>query len=275
MGVVIARRFMYSARMILGIGLIVVFCLVSLPPQFSPIHIPGSDGTYSQNFQDVWVIEQSRRLAETDENWSRSKGYFLDIGAYHGSYCSNSKLLEVSLGWKGVCLEPFPSWFWGRKCSLVKKAISGSSEDGKVVSFEGEGQLRTRSSEQSPQKQSNKRKRKGGKVSLVSFKSLLEAERSPKFINFVSLDVEGAEVDALRDFPFGEYKVGIWIIEVQGFEWRHKRFKKIESILKKHGYEHVEVKHKGVDEYFVAREIYNSISKTKEWRVHPKTSFQC
>jgi hypothetical protein len=57
----------------------------------------GSDLTYSQNFQDTWVV----RLAAAN-GWVGKPGYFLDLGAFNGVYCSNSKLLEDILGWDGA-----------------------------------------------------------------------------------------------------------------------------------------------------------------------------
>ena len=65
-------------------------------------YVPGSEGTYAQNFQDWWV----RKLAEANE-WGKD-GTFLDLGAHSGLWCSNTKLLEEKLGWRGVCVEPFP-----------------------------------------------------------------------------------------------------------------------------------------------------------------------
>jgi hypothetical protein len=61
-------------------------------------HVPGSDGTYAQNYQDWWVERVARH-----NHWDASGGYFLDIGAHSGLWCSNTKLLEERLGWNGVC----------------------------------------------------------------------------------------------------------------------------------------------------------------------------
>ena len=60
-------------------------------------HRMGSDLTYSQNFQDTWVV----RLAALN-GWVGQPGFFLDLGAFNGVYCSNSKLLEDILGWDGA-----------------------------------------------------------------------------------------------------------------------------------------------------------------------------
>ena len=81
----------------------------------SLLYRPGEDGTYSQNYQDVWFLELARYNGwDTDKN-----GFFLDIGAYSGVWCSNSKLLEQELGWNGACVEPFPTDFEGIYCRAL------------------------------------------------------------------------------------------------------------------------------------------------------------
>ena len=66
----------------------------------------GSDLTYSQNYQDTWVV----RLAASN-GWV-GQGYFLDLGAFNGVYCSNSKLLEDILGWDGAFERPISALAW-------------------------------------------------------------------------------------------------------------------------------------------------------------------
>merc|ERR1719321_1298281 len=60
---------------------------------------PGQDGTYAQNYQDTWVLA----LAKYNHwpGWgsnSSGQGFFLDLGAFNGFYCSNTALLETKLG---------------------------------------------------------------------------------------------------------------------------------------------------------------------------------
>ena len=77
------------------------------------IHKPGSDGTYAQNYQDTWFL----RLAHYN-GWDtpETKGFFLDLGAYHGVWCSNTKLIETKLPhWNGACVDV--SFFFTRLIS--------------------------------------------------------------------------------------------------------------------------------------------------------------
>ena len=99
-------------------------------------YVPGSQGTYAQNYQDWWV----KKVAEHNK-WGED-GYFLDLGAHSGIWCSNTKLLEEKLGWSGVCVEPFPEngptrgSFTNRTCTLVARALTGSI-DGQAVRMDG------------------------------------------------------------------------------------------------------------------------------------------
>merc|ERR1719401_1538815 len=95
-------------------------------------YVPGSDGTYSQNYQDKWIAAVARR-----HGWDKPGGFFLDLGAFDGLKCSNSALIEKSFGWKGVCVEPrpVPEAFSSRNCLLVTRAMS--QETGRKVRFFG------------------------------------------------------------------------------------------------------------------------------------------
>jgi hypothetical protein len=82
----------------------------------SLLHQPGSDGTFAQNYQDVWFMKLAKH-----NNWTNVKnGFFLDIGAYNGIWCSNSKLLEIELNWGGACVDFRPHSFEDRKCMVFQ-----------------------------------------------------------------------------------------------------------------------------------------------------------
>ena len=221
-------------------------------------HIPGSDGTYAQNYQDWWV----RKVAEHN-GWTKA-GYFLDLGAHSGVWCSNTRLLEERFGWHGICVEPFPEngptagSFRNRSCVLIPRALTGQgSLDGTTIEMEigadaqstrvvttgGGSQMRDAYGGQQatlmsigallrcPSSSSAAccaNASRFGKTPLATTSSsgdgdadqatscsrtLWSGSEIPKFLNFVSLDVEGLELDVLRGFPFGRVTVGAWVIE--------------------------------------------------------------
>jgi hypothetical protein len=93
---------------------------------------------------------------------------------------------------------------------------------------------------------------KAARAPVVQFKTvtldgLLTRANAPPFIHFVSLDIEGAELEALRGFPFDRYRVGAWTIEHNQEEPKRSQ---IRALLASHGYERVHSWHQ--DDYYVS-----------------------
>src|SRR5262249_2582743 len=63
-------------------------------------------------------------------------GYYVDVGSGDGEFVSNTKLLD-DLGWKGVCIDPFPTNMSSRTCQLFRQPVFSVS--GKKLSFRAAG----------------------------------------------------------------------------------------------------------------------------------------
>jgi Methyltransferase FkbM domain len=50
-------------------------------------------------------------------------------------------------------------------------------------------------------------------MTTVTLAEVLDRGRAPAFIHFLSLDIEGAELDALRGIPFDRFRFGAMAIE--------------------------------------------------------------
>lgn len=150
-------------------------------------------GFNSQVGQDEWVCSMLN---------NKKNGYFLEIGAYDGIHFSNTYHLETELGWDGVCVEAgaraFKKLLENRKCLCLHRAIGG---DNKTVNFIEEGEIGGVSSYGDQE------------VEMITMEWLLSVVDAPKYIDYISLDVEGYEYEALLKFPFEEYGVGLWTIE--------------------------------------------------------------
>jgi hypothetical protein len=85
---------------------------------------------YSQIGQDIWVLETALPGVRD--------GFFLDVGSADGTSLSNTKALEAR-GWKGVCVDPFPTHMEGRTCQMFKEVVY--SEAGKRMRFSAAGEL--------------------------------------------------------------------------------------------------------------------------------------
>lgn len=175
---------------------------------------------YSQFGQDQWVLEQ---FANTS---SQSARYFFDIGARDGALASNTLMLEEN-GWTGVCIEPFPSNFSTRKCSVVQKCVSaveGSTQDFRHCTEENwlgglDSTMGTHKKEVSSCPLV--------KVITTTIRSVLQRQNAPKVIDYVSLDIEGAEMLVLETFPFEDYCAQTWTIEHNNEEPKRTDMRKL------------------------------------------------
>lgn len=168
---------------------------------------------------------------------------YLDIGAHHPSYLSNTYLLYLQ-GSCGVCVEPDPSL-----CEEFRKM---RKRDVCVNAGVGEGTadcadfyimscrtLNTFSREEAERYAGygDKRIEKVVSIPLVSIESLLSRHfaRAP---HLVSLDVEGLDLQILRGWDFDKYRPEIFCIETLTYTENNSERKLTEIIeyMTSHGY---------------------------------------
>ena len=161
----------------------------------------GGPSYPSEIGQDKWVIfKMFPGVAD---------GFFLDVGSGHGTIGSNTKALE-ELGWKGICVDPFPTHMEGRTCVMEKAVVSSSA--GQVVKFhthEGLGGI----ADTLGKWKEEAAKSPAVELTTTTLGELLERTKAPSYIHFLSLDIEGAELEALKGVPFDKYRFGAMAIE--------------------------------------------------------------
>ena len=67
----------------------------------------------------------------------------------------------------------------------------------------------------------------------VTLGDILSRANAPSYIHFMSLDIEGAELEALRGLPFDRYSFGAMAIEHNDEEPKRSE---IGALLESHGY---------------------------------------
>ena len=75
---------------------------------------------------------------------------------------------------------------------------------------------------------------------------ILAKANAPQWIDYMNLDVEGAEYDVLLGFSFDKYKVGSWTIE---HNYEAEKRDKIRKLMESKGY--VRVRSWEVDDWYV------------------------
>lgn len=149
-------------------------------------------------------------------------GTFVDVGGYDGVTGSNTYFLETQRGWTGTLVEPVTAQFEkaqkARACPCIQVAIAASEGEADFIEItEGYTQMSGLAASYDKTLLSTVRRDKRHKENVVQVKTqtlsgLLHATGlvDP---DFISLDIEGGEIDCLKAFPFADHKVKIWSIE--------------------------------------------------------------
>jgi len=150
----------------------------------------------------------------------RRGGFFLDLAANDATDLSNTYRLEQELDWHGLCFEP-DSYFWPRlalrKCKVVAVVVGATI--GEEVDFIMPGKKRKGSGGISSNEFDNKPGRpkaqntKPVKLFTTTLLDVFQRYDVPRTINYLSLDIEGAEYFVMKNFPFGQYKIEVMTVE--------------------------------------------------------------
>ena len=148
-------------------------------------------------------------------NGKRS-GFYIDIGAFEGVTISNTLALE-KLGWNGICVEPIPEIYQNliknRKCDCVNAAIYDEEKQVEFIqTIAGRSGAVKSMSEKVFKAAENEGIVKYLSITPITFNKLME-KYDIEYIDFLSIDVEGAELNVLTSIDFNKYKFGLITIE--------------------------------------------------------------
>ncbi|MHA7775138.1 FkbM family methyltransferase [Roseibium sp. M-1] len=184
---------------------------------------------------DLWVVEKALGMHKEYFSQSgqdkflndevlkgRKGGVFLELGGYDGITGSNTLFFEKNLGWTGLLIEPSPAKFAQaasvRKCTCLNAAVGTSAPSAEFLEIrsgytQSSGLLRSMDPDiLKTIRQHPDHEEFIARIPVRSIREILE-EVGIDRINYVSLDVEGAEIAVLETFPFESVPVEIWSIE--------------------------------------------------------------
>ena len=189
-------------------------------------------GGPQHHLEQVWngQVEQDKLISWLTKN--KTNGYFVDLAANGAEILSNTISLERHFNWNGLCIEANPSYWHElgrlRSCTVVGAVIGKHANDKILFSMRGTG---------------------GGIAgdtfdNKVDDKTAITEERFtaqldktfeqfhvPKVIDYLSLDVEGAEDYIMGAFPFESYRFRFLTVERPSPELTKK--------LAEHGYRYI------------------------------------
>lgn len=186
--------------------------------------LPSNQKFFAQVRQDELVLKLLR---------NKTNGYFVDLASNDATSLSNSYALERHYGWKGLCIEPNPAYWYNltharKNCELVAAVVGQNRMDQKYFKYDGleHGGLVGNSFDNK-----ERHKRTATKEYSVTLHEIFRKFDVPTVIDYLSLDVEGAEEFIMTNFPLTNYQIRILTVE------RPKE--ELQKLLESHGYEKI------------------------------------
>lgn len=181
----------------------------------------------SQFVQDLWALW---------EHGEKRDGYFVEFGAAGGQRLSNTFMLERKYGWRGLLGEPNPAFHEQladrRKAPVCTDLIHATTGDTMRFAMHERGLFSGIVDENS--KEGEDGLEKILTLETISLNDMLDRYEAPDTIDFMSIDVEGAELDILNAFDFDAHRVQCFTVEAKD---NAERLELI-ALFEKNGYVH-------------------------------------
>ena len=212
----------------------------------------------AENFNDPLKSQkgQVRFLLEIVFNYKfnglKRNGYFVDLAAGQPIELSNTYFIEKYLNWEGLLIDGNPLFAKKLRAERKNKVLEEIvySENNKEVKFRiDNGELGGIVGDEFD---NNKKFRSdelaNAKIITVKTKTLnqiLIENNAPKEMDYLSLDIEGGEYEALKNFDFKQYKWKFLTIERPNLE--------LDLLLDKNGY--IQVFHSSFDTFYIHKDF--------------------
>ena len=189
----------------------------------------------------------------------KREGVFFDGGAYDGKTISNTYFFESERSWTGICVEPIPKVFEqlknNRKCHLINGALSPFSGQLAFKRVHGGSEMLSGLAEfrheQHEKRTQSEVKSNGGSLETIKVKGYTFSKIMEIFdidtIDYMSLDVEGGELEILESIDFDKFNIKCLTVE------NNYHDSKMRSFMKSKGY-HLWLVY-GVDDFYIKNTI--------------------
>ena len=149
----------------------------------------------------------------------KTNGFFIELGANDGLFQSNTAFFEKNRNWKGILIEPSKKAF-----ELCKKNRTNSlclnfacvSKDYKKEYILGDFK------DMHPMSSINGSRLKRNNivnVPAITLDKILDKHLKNNQIDFLSLDVEGYELNVLKGLDFDKYRPKYLLIEIYNYDY--------------------------------------------------------
>ena len=173
---------------------------------------PYAKVSYGQQGEDLILDRLFRRMLRRDPK--TEMGFYIDAGAYHPKAHSTTALLHEH-GWHGICIDMSPQsialFREGRPNeTIVQAAIS--DQPGEMTAFLSDdiSLMNTVVKDAVPDYGNYSEQ----KVDVATLSGILDAERFEGTVDYLNIDIEGAELAALGGLDFDRHAPSIISIEI-------------------------------------------------------------
>ena len=179
-----------------------------------------------------------------------SSGFFVEFGATNGIELSNSFALE-KMGWKGILAEPSREWHDQLRANRPNSSICfdcvwSHSNEKLHFSSASAGVLSTLS-QFSKSDHHDRQIVEEYSVNTISLQDLLDERNAPRFVEFLSIDTEGSELEILSAFNWEERTFGLIAVEHNYTKNREEIF----NLLSSKGYTRVLEEQSRWDDWYI------------------------
>ncbi len=173
---------------------------------------------YSQDKQDEYL---EKNIFKGFKN-----GFFMDVGAHNGVALNNTLYFEQTNNWKGVNIEPikkvFDSLVINRpNCINLNLAVSSNDGFADFIMNIGYTEMLSGLKEQYDNRHTQRKEREileyGGSTEIVKVETkkieTICDENNITNINYLSIDVEGAEFEVIKSINFDKVFIDVIAFE--------------------------------------------------------------
>ena len=204
-------------------------CLLLVPNDYQPdiLEVRGIlkrkiwDCERSFGWNERFLSQAGQDKLIRDHFFSNLKnGFFLEIGAYDGVTGSNCFYFEQFMDWNGIAVEASKKQYEklkaNRKCKTLNSVVNGTTEEVEFVEVvDGFMQMSGINSALYSDtlkilEDDNASKLIKRRVTTVTVDNLLKPRQ---VVDFMSIDVEGGEMDILKSIDFNKYQFRVISVE--------------------------------------------------------------
>ena len=179
-----------------------------------------------RSFHSNWGIDM---MAE-DFFKNKKKGFFIDVGC-HQPLLNNNTYILYKKGWRGInvdldfgAIDMFD--FFRKEDTNIHAALSNSIDEKNLYFFHNRSAVNTLC------KETGKNYKEIKRIKTITLNNIIEnSEYKNQEIDFLSIDVEGSEIDVLQGLDFNKYRPKLVVLEFIDHSFKEYYHLKLDIIL--------------------------------------------